>query len=77
MFFLVLAHPGSPGQRAIKRLLLLLFIGRNAKLSTIHPSSIKNLETMASDYVHTFRRQSTTVVSSLFNTLNTFVQHEF
>ena len=26
MFLLVLAHPGSPGQRAVKRLLLLLFI---------------------------------------------------
>ena len=24
MFLLVLAHPGSPGQRAVKRLLLLL-----------------------------------------------------
>ena len=25
MFLLILAHPGSPGQRAIKRLLLLYF----------------------------------------------------
>jgi len=34
MFLLVLAHPGSPGQTAIKRSLLLSFLVRNGKQMT-------------------------------------------
>jgi len=49
--------------------------GRNFTLSATRPSSIRNLETMASDYMRAFRRESTTALSTLFNPSNIFVQH--
>jgi len=49
--------------------------GRNFTLSATRPSSIRNLETMASDCMSVFRREGTTAVSTLFNPLNIFVQH--
>jgi len=39
--------------------------GRNSTLSATHPPSIRNLETMALDYMRVFRRETTTAVSTL------------
>ena len=50
--------------------------GRNSTLSTTHLSSIWNLETMASDCMRAFQRESTARVSTVFNLLNMFVQHD-
>jgi len=46
--------------------------GRNSTLSATHPPSIRNLETMALDYMRVFRRETTTAVSILFSPLNNF-----
>jgi len=46
--------------------------GRNIILSATRPSSIRNFETMAYDYMPAFRRENTTALPTIFNTCNLY-----
>jgi len=53
VFLLVLAHPGSPGQRATKRLLLLCCCPFNISILTFHRKNDRLYRTQLSDNMST------------------------